>query len=579
MPSLSPYSLLAKYRLNPLSHAIVVGISAAFLLAGCGGDSPTTRTTEPTTETPAVTYKLTVTSPVKLKNALVTITDATTGQQLDQKTIADGSDVSFDIAEAYAKGGRVLIAEIAGKDNSSLYFDLAKNQMVSLNMPLHGTLLMLPVASSTIVSPFTEIAYQRMLVRANNLDASKPDVSQIKADDLALALAFANREVSSTFRVNPVALVPAVGSLTDLSKFIIDTKDVINPPNTTLQYLNIFFAAGHIKLQQTENPDDPTPMLTFAKRAGADMRDGSLDGMGLAGDGINGTVFLAKPMITQQIVNTDPTFNNRTNTAELKDALATTQKAARESYAARLGGAETDANKNKLGGAMAELFASLSNPDAAGRDYFTKVDFITGTHPTINEGAPSAPSPRSFGAGNYRHAFGLGSIKLTKEPQKIRNSNCALVDSQVDPDAEVKDHVAQTQNIDCEIGANADGTLGNYNVIENLVGTYTGDNQCKLTIYFNGDIKLSNGQKTFSSSINRDESDATIRLQPNSQDYVLNVSSAERNPPEILQLRITNQNIVSATTGILDAKNNPFPQQIARGDMVCSGFKPVFIKP
>ncbi|RYY79091.1 MAG: hypothetical protein EOO69_08085 [Moraxellaceae bacterium] len=579
MPSLSPYSLLAKYRLNQLSHAIVVGMSAAFLLAGCGGDSPTTRTTEPTTETPAVTYKLTVTSPVKLKNALVSITDASTGKQLDQKTISDGSDVSFDIAEAYAKGGRVLIAKIAGKDNSSLYFDTALGKMASLNMPLHGTLLMLPVASSTIVSPFTEIAYQRMLVRANNLDASKPDLSQIKADDLALALAFANREVSSTFRVNPATLVPTIGSLSDLSKFIIDTKDVINPPNTTFQYLNIFFAAGHIKLQQVENPSDSTPMLTFAKRAGADMRDGSLDGMGLAGDGKNGTVFLENPIISQQIVNTDPNFNNRTNTAELKEALATTQQAARESYATRLGGAETDANKNKLGGAMAQLFASLSKPDPAGKDYFTQVDFVTGTHPTINEGAPSVPSPRSFGAGNYKHAFGLGSIKLTKEPQKIRNSSCALIDSQVDPKAEDKDHIAQTQNIDCEIGANADGTLGNYNVIENLVGTYTGDNQCKLDIYFNGDIKLTNGQKTFSSSINRDESDATIRLQPNSQDYVLNVSSAERNPPEILQLRITNQNIVSATTGILDDKNNPFPQQIARGDIVCSGFKPVFTKP
>lgn len=582
MPSLSNHTSLAKqhlakYRLTKLTQAIILGLSAGILFTGCGGDSPTTRTSNDDTTTPETTYKLTVTSPVKLHNALVRIIDTTTGKEIDQKTITDGSEVSFDIKEAFAKGGRVLVAEIAGKDNSSTYFDPAVGDMAKLDMPLHGTFIMLPVASSTIVGPFTEIAYQRLLVRANNLDASKTDLGKIKADDLVQALAFANQEVSSTFRVNPVALVPAISSLADLSKFIIDTKDVINPPNTTSQYLNIFFAAGHIKLQQTENPNDPTPMLTFAKRAGADMRDGSLDGMTLAGDGINGTVFLEKPIITQQIVNTDPTFNNRTNIAELKDALATTQKAARESYAARLGGAEDAVHKDKLGGAMADLFDSLSNSDAAGRDYFAKVDFVTGLHPTINE-AFSVPSPRSFGAGNYKHAFGLGSIKLTKQPQKIRNSNCEFA-SYSDPDAEVKDHVAKTQNIDCEIGANADGALGSYNVVENLIGSYkTADGQCKLDIYFNGDIKLTNGSKTFNSSINRDQSDSVIRLQPDTQDYVLNVASAERNPPEIMQLRITNQNIISATTGILDSQN-PFPRELNRPDMVCTGFKPVFNKP
>lgn len=582
MPSLSNHTSLAKqhlakYRLTKLTQAIILGLSSALLFIGCGGDSPTTRTSTDDTTTPETTYKLTVTSPVQLKNALVSIIDTTTGKQIDQKTITNGSEVSFDITASYANGGRILIAEVSGKDSTSLYFDPALGKMASLNAPLHGVFVMLPVESETIVSPFTEIAYQRALVRANNLDASKTDLGKIKADDLVQALAFSNQEVSSTFRVNPVALVPAISSLADLSKFIIDTKDVINPPNTTSQYLNIFFATGHIKLQQTENPNDPTPMLTFAKRAGADMRDGSLDGMTLAGDGNKGTVFLEKPIITQQIVNTDPTFNNRTNIAELKDALAIAQKAARESYAARLGGAEDAAHKDKLGGAMAELFNSLSNPDAAGRDYFTKVDFVTGLHPTINE-AFSVPSPRSFGAGNYKHAFGLGSIKLTKEPQKIRNSNCELV-SYSDPDAEVKDHVAKTQNIDCEIGANADGALGSYNVIENLIGSYTTANdQCKLDIYFNGDIKLTNGQKTFSSSINRDQSDSVIRLQPDTQDYVLNVASAERNPPEIMQLRITNQNIISATTGILDSQN-PFPKELNRPDMVCTGFKPVFNKP
>jgi hypothetical protein len=583
MPSLSPHSFsvkhgLAKHRLTRLGQAIILGLGSALLFTGCGGDSPTTRTNNDNPVIPEATYKLTVTSPVKLKNALVRIIDTTTGKEIDQKTIIDGSETSFDIKASYANGGRILIAEISGKDNTSLYFDPARGEMASLNMPLHGIFGMLPVESSTIVSPFTEIAYQRALVRANNLDFINPVLSKI---DLT-SLAYANREIFNTFRVDPVKLVPAVGSLSDFNKFIINTKDVIDPPNTTSEYLNIFYAAGHIKLQQIENSEDTTPLLTFAKRAGVDMRDGSLDGMTLAGGGEDGTVFLKDPIIAQQIVNSDPTFNHRLDKAELKAQLAITQQAARESYATRLGGAEDDANKDKLGGAMARLFATLSNPDAQGKNYFSRVDFITGRDLSINDNMPPILQPRSFGAGNYKYAFGLGNLKLTKDVQKIRNLECNQIDFS-DPRAGDKDYTGViTQNIDCEIGTNADGILGNYNAVENLVGTYTGDNQCKLTIYFNGDIQLTNGQKTVSSSINRDESDSIIRLQANTQDYLLNVASAERNPPEFVQIRVTNQNVVSATAGIVnDIKAKPFPGEsgLDREDLVCKNFKPVFIKP
>lgn len=584
MPSLSPHSFsvkhgLAKHRLTRLGQAIILGLGSALLFTGCGGDSPTTRTnTDDGAETPETTYKLTVTSPVKLQNAVVRITDTITGKEIDQKTISSGSEISFDIKASYADGGRLLIAEISGKDNTSFYFDPAKEQMASLNMPLHAVFLMLPIENSTIVSPFTEIAYQRTLVRANNLDISNPNLSKIDLNSFASA----NREVYSTFRVNPIKLVPSIDSLSSLSKFIIDTKDVIDPPNTTEEYLNIFYATGHIKLQQIENPSDPTPLLTFAKRASADLRDGSLDGMTLAGAGKNGTVFLENPIISQQIVNNDPTYNNRSDKKELQVALASYQKSVRESYAARLGGAENDASKDQLGGAMAALFARLNNPDAAGKDYFAKVDFVTGLHSSINENIPSVPLPRSLGAGNYKNAFGLGNIKLTKAAQKIRNSSCNEV-SFSDPNAEEKDHIPEYKNIDCLIGANADGSnSGYYNAVENLVGTYTGDNQCKLTIYFNGDIQLTNGQKTVSSSINRDESDSIIRLQANTQDYLLNVASAERNPPEFVQIRITNQNVVSAIAGIVnDIKAKPFPGEsgLDREDLVCKNFKPVFIKP
>lgn len=567
MPSLSPHSFLAKHRLNKLGQAIILGFSTTLLFTGCGGDSPTTRSsTDANSEKPETTYKLTVTSPVKLQNALVRIIDPVSAKELDQKIISSGSEVTFDIKASNADG-RLLIAEISGKDNTSAYFDPALGQMTSLNASLHGIFGMLPLDSKTIVSPFTEISYQRALVRANNLNASTPDFSKITLKDFASAVVAANSEVYSTFRVDPARPVPAVSSLNDFDKFIIDTKDVFNPPNTTLEYLNIFYAMGHIKLQQIKDTTDTTPLLTFAKRAGDDMRDGNLDGMTLAGDGKNGTVFLDKPIIPQQIVNADPTLIKRTG--ELKIALANAQKAAREDYAARL--------KN----AMTALFASLSNPDAKGKNYFETVDFVTGRHSTINDNMPSVTAPRTFGAGNYKYPFGLGNVKLTKEVQKIKDLNC-VDQNYADPDFNAQDpnYVAKYQNIDCESGTNADGSVsGYYNALENLVGHYTtADTHCNLEIYFNGTIKLTGGQNVFSSSVNRDQNDAIIRAQENSQDYLLNVASVERN--QFIQLRISNQNVISAVAGTVnDIEKNPFPKNLDREELVCQGFNPVFTKP
>ncbi len=573
MPSLSPYSCLSKHSFNKLTKAILIGLSSALLLSACGSDSPTGSTAPVEAEKPEKTYELTVRSAFNVKNAQVRIINAITGKELDKKDLVDGAEIKFDVKESNTNGS-LLIAEISGKDNTSTYFDPTLNTFAPLNMPLHGAFIMLNTdGDAVIVSPFTEIVFQRALVRSNSFDSTKPDFSKLNL----VSVVYANREVYSTFRVNPATLLPSIGSMDDLKKLLLDSSEIKKPLNTTTEYLNIFYGLGHINIQHREhnsdNDRDPTPALTFAKRAGQDMRDGSLDGMGLAGDGINGSVFLSKPMITPQTVNIDPKLNT-------KDGLEASQKLARENYANRLKPAVLDFLTN-----------TLKSSDKVGIEYFTSVDYLTGMHEKYSENMPSVPAPRSLGAGNFKRAFGLGQMKLTKEPQKTLDGNCKETYTTVNPDAGKEGSTDQFVNVDCQIGANADGEVGAYNAIENLVGSYsTSDNSCQLTIYFNGNIILSKGNQRFNSSVNRDQSDAIIRLDPNvqvapdKQRYLLNVASAERNPPEFIQIRTEGQNIISAVAGTMNVKTNGeatdlFPMRLDNEKLSCTGFKPVFNKP
>lgn len=567
MPSLSPCTCLATYRLNKLSQALILGFSAALLLSGCGGDSPTTRINpDSNTSTPTVTYQLTVRSAVPLKNAVIRLIDSTTGAEFDKKTLADGSEVTFDVKQASA-GSRLLVAEISAQDSSSRYYDPTLNEFAPLTGSMHSIFLMINTAASIYVGPFNEIAYQRALVRSNNLNASSPDLKLLDINHVLLA----NNEVFSTFRVSPTVALPTISSWKQLSRFIIDSKDVENPATTTSQYLNAFFAIGHINIQNREKNTgairtDASPLISFMRRAAEDMRDGSLDGLTLPGDGIQGSAFLSDPLVNPQIINNDPTLN-------VAKGLFESQKLPRENYAARL-----NASINAF--LTAPEFQAL-NPDPKGISFFNTFDYNLGTHPTIFDNTPGIIVPRSYGAGNYKRAFGLGKLALSKATQiSLLDSNCKQT-FRTDPQAGETDHPIQYDNVDCMVGVNADDRSGLPNSIQNLVGRYsTANDQCKLEITYNGTVTLTSGNQSFKGSIGRDESDALIRLEPESQNYLLNVSSKELNPPEFIQIRVKDQIVLSANAGIVnDPKTNLFPKALDINYLNCEGFKPAYIRP
>ncbi|XID74043.1 hypothetical protein ACF3NA_05560 [Alkanindiges sp. WGS2144] len=563
MPPFSPYSCLSTLRLTGLSKAIVVGLSSALLLGGCGSDGPTTRIDNPTdTQKPETPVKLTVRSAVKVKNAVVRLINVADGKEIDKKTIADGSELVFEIkASSYA--GRLLLAEISGQDNTSSYFEPTLGKFAPFTGALHVTFTILNTDGSIMVSPFTEIAYQRALVRANSLDSSKSDLSALDAREVISVVTNANNEVYSAFHVNPTALVPAIDSMDNLRKFILDPSDVKKPLNSTTQYLNMFYGLGHFNLQHLENQNDPTPLLSFTRRAAQDMRDGNLDGMGLSGDGINSTVFLKNPIVSPQIVNTNPRLSSR-------EDFQKAQEATQKNYAERLKPA-----------ILSFLENTLKSTDKPGIEYFKTVDYLSGAHDKYNENLPSVPFPRSLGAGNYKRAFGLGQIKLTKNLQTTLDNNCQEITVPANPDAGKEGSADQYAEIGCQIGVQANTNLGAYNPIENLVGAYsTVDNSCKLDIYINGKIILSKGNQSFNGKINGYVSDAIIRLTPGAEEYLLNVASSELNPPEFIQIRTEGQKIISATAGAMNSSSsNRYPKKLDQEKLVCTNFKAVFEKP
>lgn len=530
MPSLSK-STQNSPRLLPLSFGIIAILASSTLLTACGGGgSGTARNTggTPTTPVEETTFKLKVHSQVEVQNATVRLFDAETKKEIASKNISKGSDFEFDIKQSDASG-RLILAVLSGQGSSGTYYDPTLNRLAPIpaNTSLHSLFYMVNADGQIAINPFTEISYQRALVRAGNIDLSNPDYSLVDA----LSLSPATSETITTFGVNPNLITPSIAQKTDLNKLIYNLDGVENPPNTKPQYFNIFMGMGHYMVQKNENPTDQSPYFTFAKRAATDMRDGSLDGYTIFGDGVNGGNRLANPIMTNVKENTFPELTENT----LK-AIADYQQPARADYGARL--------KNK---GVLSFFSTLSTKDPAGVKLFTDFNYIEGTSAEIPIGSFKL---HSYSAGNYKRAFGINPITI-KPSQAAIIYDAACKGTSQPNESKVDDIVVYP---DCQIGLNADDTTGDFNAIEPLVGKYTSTDGCKLSISFGGVVTLSKGNQSLSANISRDESDALIRLAPNSQSYVMNVASPSTSPAEFIQFRIEHQKILSAVAGATTAK-------------------------
>lgn len=560
---------MASLSLNTTAKAVLLALLSAGVLTACGGGGGSTTRTDNTdnggTTTPETTYKLTISSAVPLKNVDVKI--LTLGnKEIAKGSISDGSSISFDIKKSDT--GQLVIAQISPQGSASSYYDPALDKSATFNTTLHRVFSSIATNLAVDVGPFSEIAYQRELVRAGSMDLSNPDPSSISVTDVRNS----EDEVFATFRVLMSSDTPTLQTdFTTISKRddyakLTYTVGQETPVSTQQQYANAFFAAGHYMLQRNENASDTTPYLTFTKRAAEDMRDGSLDGLTIIGDGTDGSTnsyTLKNAIVGPAPLNTNPAFNKVViyNATKPEEDLSNTntmkgvQRIVRENYAGRWA---TN---------LHAFMNSLSKNDTIGKKGFDAFNFneglgmYDGLFTTLNFGL------HSFGAGNYKRAFGIEPVKIAKDTQQyIRNQNCELVYTPSAPATE-----DTTVIPGCIAGINADGESATtpYNAIQALVGKYTSTDSCKLSITNTGIITLSKGNQTYNKSlVNRSDFSALINVGTEADPvYVLNVATASATPVEFLQLKIINQKLVSAT---IASSNLQYPKTLDNPSLSCN---------
>jgi hypothetical protein len=488
--------------------AVSIATCMSIPLTGCGGgNSATTRTGPTTPDTPPApkVYSLTVQSPVLLHNVKLTVTDTTSGTIIDQTTISNGNTGVITVSSIYLKSGNVTMVTLSPIDSTSQYDDPMLNNKLgaptAFNQPLHAFVTLGTLDTTIKVDPFSEIAYQRTLVRSGTVDLSKPLINQVTTTQLANANAELNQSFGAVATIPYSAFFNTPASVASLNMFVATTNSTVPAINYPASYAAV--ALGQLALYAVNNLSDSTPYLNFAARAALDMRDGDLDGMTTFGADTNGTVVIANPILysgVTSLTNDDP---DNTNVTTLINVNAN-QRIQR-------GAALKQATLNYFNTINASL-PLASRTDSTSLNYIQNFDYAVYNQtysiyisPTVN-----TPAGRG-GAGNYTPAFGL----LT--------------------------------GINFKNALDASDASDRSNSIIQLNGVYKATDGCQLVIAYDGTITLSQGNQSYQAIVNRKFSDSLTRITGNQ--YLLNVTSADLTAPRFVQIHTNGARITSADTG------------------------------
>jgi hypothetical protein len=370
MPSLS---LPTEYTL--LSRAILIAaLSTSLLLSGCGSENQTTRTSDSSSNSGGSsdsknTYDVSVYSPISLTNVRFRIVDAASNTEIGSQIVAAGRSATFAVPRTYATYNAILVAEVLPLNSTSTYYDVALDQHVPFTETLHSALSMTNSTRTLKIDFFSEVAYQRALVRAGNIDPTKAVISSLTRQDLTDS----SQEIVSVLRVRPNEHGLIYDTRSDLAKLAIGSANVA-------RFSDVIFGVGHIMLYHNTHPTDAAPALGLMRQLVKDLRDGDLDGLTLVGLGDRDQIYLNDPLVTP-IINSDA---NRNTSA----ALAEDQRPARQAYNVPYGNVmKTFFNTQYLFGTPEyQLINTTNYEDGIALPLF-------GIH--------------SVGAGNYTRAFGL----------------------------------------------------------------------------------------------------------------------------------------------------------------------------
>jgi hypothetical protein len=369
MPSLS---LPTEYTL--FSRAILIAaLSTNLLLSGCGSENPTTRTSDSSGNSGSSdlkpSYNVSIYSPIALKNVRFRIIDAATQTELGSQIVTTGHSATFAIPRVYATYNAILVAEVTPLNSTSTYYDVAIDQHVPFTETLHSVLSMTNTSRMLKIDFFSEVAYQRALIRAGNLDPSKPVTSILTRQDIADA----SQEVVAALRVRPNEHGLMYDTRHDLAQLTIGNAN-------SARFTDVVFSIGHIMLYHDTHPTDPTPALSMMRDLVKDLRDGDLDGLTIRGLGDHDQIYLNNPLVNP-IINIDPNHNTLA-------ALAEDQRPARKTYNVPYG----------------NVIKSFFNP----MYLLESPEYILLNTLNYEDGiSQSLFGLHSVGAGNYTRAFGL----------------------------------------------------------------------------------------------------------------------------------------------------------------------------
>jgi len=491
--------------------AMSMAVSMGMALTGCGaGNSPTTRVDSPTTTNPTVTtYNLKVQSPVLLRNVKLTMTDTATGVVLGQSIIQNGNDVVFAMPPANLRSGHLILMTLSPVDSSSQYFDpMLNNQlgaMAPFNKPLHALISADTSDKTTKIDPFTEVVYERALIRSGILDISKPRLNALTISHLSAATNEMGTALGTFSTATFAVLFNSPANIAAIN--LLSTTTGITSVNE--QARGTLIALAQLSLYAQNNPTAQTPYLDFATRTSLDLLDGDLDGMTVVGGDTAGTVQITNPILYSgitSVTNNDPDHTDVPTfisiNADQRNQRGAALKQATTQYF------------NTLNAAL----PLASRTDNASLDYIQKFDFatFTGAYTTLVSGIGSGPvAPlivtNRIGAGNYTLAFGLPTGTDSKQ------------------------------------ALDASDLSGRSNDILQLNGTYQGNNGCQLSIGYEGMIQLSQGGQTYQATVSRKFSDRLIRLS--GDHYLINVTSADLTAPRFIQIRTIGAQVISADAG------------------------------
>lgn len=270
------------------------------------------------------------------------------------------------------------------------------------------------------------------------------------------------------------------------------------------------FVIGHIQHFTDKTGLRESPYLAFMQIAALDMLDGDIDGLTLHGFGQQDDIFLTAPL-AQPIVNNDPDRNQQ-------NLLAMDQAGSRSTY------------NVAVGESIKSFFKPLFASNTAEFRFVNEYDYLNLSTQFTN--SPRVFGLHSTGAGNYTRAFGLPSGQLIKK----------------------------------ELNADDTGLVSD---IEQVAGIYQNSQGCRLEIRPNGRVILSQGGQRFESDIDRNLNDSMSRTTPDSQAYLLNITTPSESTPSFLQIQTQGADVLFAQYG-RSLLENPSTTQLSTVDLSCN---------